>query len=368
MRVTDKMNFDQVTRNLQKNRTEMADLQNQAATQKKVTKPSDDPIASARILSMRSDDKTYQQFQKNMHHARSLLEATDTSLGEMSEVLMRLKELAIQQANDAGASPETRRVVAEEVAQSFNQVIQIGNRKLGERYIFAGQKTTTSPFNQGGDYQGDDGDLKVQIHKDSFISANLPGDRVFLGKGIGKDGIIRPRSEIPKGHEDLEIYKKQEHLRRDQNFNQELNQDALILRQPANKSDANLLKTKNVNKVKSDESEISGVNILKTIKDFEIALRVNDKKEVQEILDKLDSSISQVTQARAQVGARLQTLNLSFENIQKTLVDNKSFTSQLEDVDLFQVLSDMSKTETTLKATLETSGRLVQPSLLDFLK
>ena len=47
MRVTDKMAYNQVTRNLQKNRGEMQDLQNQAATQKRINKPSDDPAAAS---------------------------------------------------------------------------------------------------------------------------------------------------------------------------------------------------------------------------------------------------------------------------------------------------------------------------------
>jgi len=361
MRVTDRMNYDQVTRNLQKNRSEMADLQNQAATQKKVTKPSDDPIASARILSLRTDDRAYHQFIKNMHHARSFLEATDTTLGELSEMLMRLKELAVQQASDAGASPESRRVVAEEVSQSFNQAIQIGNRKLGERYLFGGQKTTSAPFTPQGDYRGDDKDLKVQIHKDSFLAANIPGDRVFLGRGIGKDGIIRPTSETPQRAEELPEFRKQEELRKIKN--QDSTVENVEMRAPSSYSSR-------VNKVTplDQGSDQYGINILKVIKDFEIALRVNDKQEIQETLDRLDAAIAQVTQARAQVGSRLQTLNMNFDSMQKALVDNKTAASLLEDVDLFQVMSDMSRADTTLKATLETSGRLVQPSLLDFLK
>jgi flagellar hook-associated protein 3 FlgL len=355
------MNYDQVTRNLQKNRTEMSDLQNQAATQKKVTKPSDDPIASARILALRTDDRSYHQFIKNMHHARSFLEATDSSLGELSEILMRLKELAVQQSNDAGASAETRRVVAEEVAQSFNQTIQIGNRKIGERYLFGGQRTTSAPFTPTGDYKGDDKDLKVQVHKDSFLSVNLPGDRVFLGRGIGRDGIIRQRSETPQKAEELPEFKIQEEQRYLKN--QEMSVENVDMRAPASST------SKGSKVTPIDEGLANhGINILKSIKDFEIALRVNDKQEIQESLEKLDASLSQVIQARAQVGARLQTLNLNFDSMQKALLDNKTTTSQLEDVDLFQVISDMSRTDSALKATLETSGRLVQPSLLDFLK
>ena len=143
MRIADKMAYNQTTSNLQKNRSEMSDLQNQAATQKRINKPSDDPTASARVLAARTEQRGSEQFIKNINIARSFLEFSDQSLGELSETLMRAKELAISQANDAGASEETRKVTASEIEQAYNQAVQVGNRKLGERFIFGGYRTTS---------------------------------------------------------------------------------------------------------------------------------------------------------------------------------------------------------------------------------
>ena len=66
MRVTDKMTQTQVMNNIQKNRSELSNLQNQAATMKRVTKPSDDPVASAKILINRTENRNLEQFEKNM--------------------------------------------------------------------------------------------------------------------------------------------------------------------------------------------------------------------------------------------------------------------------------------------------------------
>ena len=73
MRIADKMQFDQVKGNLQKNRAQMSELQNQAATQKRVTKPSDDPLAASRVLSNRIDLQGNKQFLKNLNYAKSFL-------------------------------------------------------------------------------------------------------------------------------------------------------------------------------------------------------------------------------------------------------------------------------------------------------
>ena len=361
MRVSDKMGFNQVTSNLQKNRGEMLELQNQSATQKRVTKPSEDPVAATKVLGARTEERANSQFIKNINHAKSFLEFTDVSLSEVSEVLMRMKELAIAQANDAGASQETRKVVAEEVAQAYRQLVQIGNRKLGDRYIFGGYKTTNAPFDIEGNYKGDQGDMRVQINKDAFVAMNLPGNRIFLGEGVSGDGLTRSQSENPKDLEDLQKY--QEDLSHRKFEQTEMEQESVELRGPASVS------PRRGTGFKSEVEEgVKGINILQALKNFEIGLKVNDKAVLQESIDQIDFSISQVIHARAQVGSRLQGVNHTQEALQKAVIDNKMTASLAEDADVYQLVSDMAKTDSTLKATLETSGKVMQPSLLDFLK
>lgn len=360
MRVTDKMGYNQVTAHMQKNRTEMAELQNQAATQKRVTKPSDDPVASSKVLGVRSDERGSTQFTKNINTARSFLESTDQSLSELAEILMRAKELAIQQSSDAGASGETRKVVSEEIKQIYSQIVQIGNRKLGERYIFGGFQTTHAPFDSEGNYYGDEGDMKIHVNKDAFVAMNLSGDKVFLGKGIGEDGLARAQAETPRNPEELKQLQQEEAERLQ--YRQDHEQQEVKVRGPASVGRGQPAFQSQV------EEDTRSINILKAMKDFEIGLRVNDKGEIQQAIDNIDFAISQIVHSRAQVGARIQTLNHTQDTLQKSIVESKLTASQLEDADLFQVVSDMSKTDSTLKATMETSGRIIQPSLLDFLK
>lgn len=361
MRIADKMGYNQVTGNLQKNRTEMSDLQNQAATQKRITKPSDDPSAAARVLNSRTDERGSKQFVKNVDVARSFLEFTDQSLSELTESLTRAKELAIAQANDAGASPDTRRAVAAEIEQLYNQAVQIGNRKLGERYIFAGFRTTKPPFDISGEYHGDDGDMKVQINKDAFVAMNISGDKVFSGKGLGSDGLIRPGSDVPRDTEELQQYQQKDLQRLQQN--EQMKNQPVELRAPASVEGREQKPATSV-----DDPDQKGLNILKALKDFQIALTTNDKEEIQAAIDTMDQAISQVVNARAQVGARVSSLNAATDSLQKSIVDSKTHASQLEDADLFEVVSDINKTDSTLKATLETSSKVTSMSLLDFLK
>lgn len=233
MRIADKMAFNQVNQNLTKTRNDMANLQNQAATQKRVNKPSDDPLAAARVLVARSEENSNRQFIKNINNGQAFLEFTDQSLAELSDLLVRAKELAVGLANDASGNAESRMVTASEIEQVYNQSVQIGNRKLGERYIFGGFKTETKPFNITGEYFGDDGDMKVQIQKDAFVAMNIPGNKVFLGRGLGGDGIVRPRYDTPTDVESLKEFQQEEIER--QELNKEIESNFVSTRGPASR-------------------------------------------------------------------------------------------------------------------------------------
>lgn len=360
MRIGDKMQFNQVQTNIQKNRAEMSELQNQAATQKRVTKPSDDPLASARVLASRTEERGNSQFIKNINSLKSFLEFTDQSLGELGEILMRAKELALSQASDAGASAQTRQITALEIDQIYNQSVQIGNRKLGERYIFSGYKTQTQPFSNQGEYRGDDGDMKIQTHKDTFVAMNVPGSKVFLGKGLGGDGIVRPAIASPRSVEELGELRSQEMRIEEEQLEREEN--SLHMRAPAGYGRAERLGSED------PVTQESGINVFQVLKGLEISLRTNDKQGIQDALDSLDQALNQVILARSEVGSRIMASNNTLDSLQKAVVDNKITASQLEDADVFQVVSDINKTDATLKATLETSGKLIQPTLLDFLR
>ena len=71
---------------------------------------------------------------------------------------------------------------------------------------------------------------------------------------------------------------------------------------------------------------------------------------------------------RAQVGARSTTLDNLTQTKEKEKVEDQIMISSLEDADIYSTVSDINKTESTLQATLQTSGKLIQKSLMDFIR
>ena len=347
MRIADKMQYEQVKTNIGKNRSKMSELQEQAASQKRVTKPSDDPLAASRVLSNRIDLQGNKQYGKNLTYAKSFLEFTDQSLGELTEIMVRAKELALSQSSDGAANEQSRRAVATELEQLFNQMVAIGNRKLGDRFIFGGFHTQNSPFDEKGQYAGDSGEMMVHIDKETFIPMNVTGARIFLGEGISPDGMVKSGPAQAKSIEELE-----ERQLREQSA-------PPSMREPASVEEANY------DKVKEPRG---GLNLFNIVNSLNIALQTNDKEAVQGTLEDLDLAMQQVVLTRAQVGSRATVIDNYAATNEKMKVENKAAISTLEDADVFSTVSDITKTESALQATLETSGRLIQPSLLQFLR
>lgn len=370
MRVADKVAFDQVNSNIAKNRSEMATLQNQAATQKRVTKPSDDPVASSRVLFARTELRGNEQFIKNLNYARGFLDYTEQSLTELSELLVRAKELAISQASDGSTNEQAKRAVAAEIRQLHEQLVRVGNRKLGERFIFGGFKTTETPFDSEGNYKGDNGEMKIHVDKASFLPMNLPGNAVFLGEGISRDGVRIDAEKQPTTVEELKALTAKEDPQPEKGADGNIevaHRGPASLRTPPSVTDGADTQPSEGKMIASARETENGVNIFKTVENLDISLRANDKMGVQESIDALDDALQQVILARATLGSRVSVIDKALDSLHSIGVDTKSNISQLEDADAFEVISNINKTESSLQATLSTSGKLIQKSLLDFL-
>jgi flagellar hook-associated protein 3 FlgL len=354
------MNYNQVKTSIEKNRSEVADLQNQASTMKRITKPSDDPIGTARTLAIRTDKVGTEQFLKNIDQAKTFLNFTESSLGDLSEIFMRAKELAISQASDASSNAVTRMATSTEIDQMYKDVVGISNRRFGERYLFGGYKTTQSPFDGDGNYKGDDGSMRVEVNKGTYTPMNMPGSRVFLGKNYAL-GLV---PENKRGA-------TTPHYPASPSLEGEKQQEPIDVRNPASVErgfDEN--KNPEASQFTNSEAQLGaqGENLFNVLRTLSNGLRANDTVAVQETLERIDSALDQVVTLRSQVGSRLNSLSTTAESLAKSKVDNSALLSSIEDADAFEVFTDITKDENTLKATLQTSGKLIQPSLLDFLR
>lgn len=316
----------------------MEKLQHQAATLKKMNTPSDDPVGAAKVLEIRTDKVNNDQFQMNGKLAEMFLNNSDHAIGELAEVVARCKEIALGQSSGASANEDTRLGIAEEVTQLFQQAVAAANRRVGDRYLFGGYKTNKPPVDPDGRYQGDDGNMMVEIARDVFLSMNVPG---------------------------LEIF----------NTNPSTSSDAEAVyggpaRQPAQDadSDSEELQATGQKAPGYDPVGPENINVFDEIQNFRISLLTGDTEGIRSSLERFDRMHSGLIAMRAKIGSRVQGLQSIAQSQERHNIVNAQLSSALEDADMAQVVSDLAKEETVFRSSLASSQRLIQPTLMDFLK
>ncbi|MCT4619793.1 MAG: flagellar hook-associated protein FlgL [Marinisporobacter sp.] len=145
MRITNTMMTNTMMRNIYNNLNSMAKLDEQMATGKKINMPSDDPIGIAQVLKLSSDISHHEQYKKNVDEALSWLQATETSVMQLKDVMQKVRELTARGATGT-LTEEDKVAIQKDITQLKDQVVSIGNTNFTGKYIFAGYNTMEKPF------------------------------------------------------------------------------------------------------------------------------------------------------------------------------------------------------------------------------
>jgi flagellar hook-associated protein 3 FlgL len=198
MRVTTLMSSRATLRDLNDGLSRLTRLQNQLSSGKQITRPSDDPYGTSRALALRGELGGLDQFQRNVDDGIGWLNTSDTALGQMSDVLARVRELLVNGGNDT-AGPSARAAMADEIDQLAESVKQEADVQYGGRSVFSGTATDTPPYVLGGTdrYQGDAGTITRAIGP----GVEIPIDtdvRTLLGDGqaAGDDKLLHTLRDI----------------------------------------------------------------------------------------------------------------------------------------------------------------------------
>lgn len=150
MRITNGMMLNTNKSNINTNKISVDKYSTQLATQKKIQKPSEDPIVAIRSLRLRKSVAELEQFyDKNIKDAESWLSVTEASIGNMSEILQNMYYDFTKGANGDFSTTE-RKAILEDLDALCKEYYSEGNATYAGRTIFTGYKTDTDfTFLQG---------------------------------------------------------------------------------------------------------------------------------------------------------------------------------------------------------------------------
>jgi flagellar hook-associated protein 3 len=172
------MLFNQFNKSLNRNLRELGKVQQQLSSGKRLTKPSDDVIAARGALAYKVSIDEIAQYDRNLNEGISALASTEQQFQSLHHIINRARELAVAEGNDI-ATAATRELTAYEVQNLFNEMIDTGNAKLKNRYLFSGFLTSTPAFDASGTYQGDSNIHEIFINEGLKARINVTGDTAF---------------------------------------------------------------------------------------------------------------------------------------------------------------------------------------------
>ncbi len=141
MRVTNSMIVKRTKTNINNNRSKVDYTNNQMSTQKKITKPSDNPIIAIRSLRLRSTLSTITQYyENNIPDAESWMDCTETALTNMKDLLTDAYSRVVYGATDE-LETEDRQTILKALQSLQQQIYCEGNADYARRTVFTGYKT-----------------------------------------------------------------------------------------------------------------------------------------------------------------------------------------------------------------------------------
>lgn len=123
----------------------LARLQEQAVSQKRIMKPSDDPAGTAKAIAVRNALAQNEQYARNSNDAQGWLNVTDSTLTQSTSLLQRVRDLTVQGANDSN-SDASRAAISLEVTQLRDELISHANTKYLGRNVFAGTSSAVAAY------------------------------------------------------------------------------------------------------------------------------------------------------------------------------------------------------------------------------
>jgi flagellar hook-associated protein 3 FlgL len=191
MKVATNQYFNEMTRLLTEQHAEVASLQAKLASGNKVLRPSEDPGASLKILSLNSLLSQQDTQQANLKNLDNRLAQEENAIGGMRDILARIQELAVMGANDT-YSADNRKIMAAEIRGYQSQLLNLANTRNSDgSFLFGGTRNSSPPFQQDNNgnisYLGDATRIYLSGAGNQRMEINTTGHELFSGGNNTRD-------------------------------------------------------------------------------------------------------------------------------------------------------------------------------------
>ena len=191
MRISTAQMYQSTSAAISAKQSDLARIQNQLSTGKRIANLADDPAAAAGAAVLRSDLASNTQFEQNRQFAQQRLSFAESTLGAVGDNLQSARELLVS-AGNGGYSDADRKTIAGQLRESLATLVGLANSSDGQGgYLFGGTREDTPPFVDSAaatNYVADDGARLVNVSRTRSLVTSFNGADVFMrvpdGNGV----------------------------------------------------------------------------------------------------------------------------------------------------------------------------------------
>ena len=306
MKVSTSMFFDKASNMLSNVQGSLAKTQEQLSTGKQIIKPSDVPEKAAVVTRLESELARQASYQNSLKTVDIRLKSEETALTNCSDVMYRMKELAMQAANDT-LSLADRKSVSLEMSQLRDQLLSLANSQDSNgNYLFAGSRVTKMPFSPDAkgmvNYQGDQNRMVIGVGDNRRMNLNMAGTDAFTNvvRDNGKGGRV-------------------------------------------------------------------GIGFFQSLNDLVDSVKNSDKVSLQRGLGEIDMLQQGLSNASAQIGTDMNVIDSQNNVLDEIVLRLKSTLSDVQDLDYTEAITKMNKDQLALEAAQNTFAKISKLSLFNFI-
>ena len=312
MRITTSMVQRNILADLNNISGKLTRTQMKAASNKEISRPSDDPFGTTQAMALRQSLAMNRQHQSNVEDAIGWQDASEQALIDITESVQDARRLILQGGTDS-SDQTSRDAIASELEQIIEGIKQTANTSYRGSFLFSGTETSSRSY---------------------LPTSNpyVPADDQFQGDEAGMDpaipGIIR---EIgPNVQMTINV----------------VGRDFL-----------------------GDGQGAADNKLLHVLRDAVDHLRAGDGASLRSTdVDRLDTNFDYLLEVRAANGAKTNRLEAALGRLSQLEESVLGQLSQTEDADMAKTLIDLNSQTAAYQAALRAGASIVQSSLMDFLR
>jgi len=403
MRISTAQIYDRGVNAIDQQQATLSRTQQQIASGKRITVPSDDPIGSAQALTLSQAKNRIAQYGANIDAAKDALAQNDSILGQIGDLVSSLHAVAIQGANSA-LNDTDRASLAGDVAGQLQQLLGLVNSQDGDgHYLFSGYASDALPFVTAASgavsYNGDQGQRTLDVAPGRAVNTAFNGSAAFeqvrtgngsftaratgtnSGSGIISTGSVTNPALLPG-----DTYRLQFNV-----SGSVTTYDVIDVTTSTTVSSGNPFVSGSAITVAGMQVSITGApangdtftlaasgtqSIFATVQNLIAALQTTTgnaagnarlQNSLNAAMTDLDQAADHILTVRADAGATLRELDsLTSGNTDQNLQYDQTI-SRLTDLDYNKALSDFARQQLSLQAAQQSFAKVTQLSLFDYL-